>query len=72
MKQIFFPRKPARVATRPRRETSRPEKLPFESIAFAVAIWLGILVAGQLLARLTDLPRPQATNAMSAVAVPTY
>jgi hypothetical protein len=69
---IFFPRKPARAAARPRRESSRPEKLPFESIACAVAIWLGILVAGQLLARLPDLPNPPATNTMTPVAMPTY
>jgi hypothetical protein len=52
MKRIFPPRKRPRAAVR-----SREEQPTIDLVAFALAIWLSVLVGAQLIQRAPDLPQ---------------
>ena len=57
MKRIFPPRKRPRAVTR-----SREEQPTIDLVAFALAVWLSVLVGAQLIERAPDLPQLATTG----------
>ncbi|HEX3350201.1 MAG TPA: hypothetical protein VHS58_19090 [Acetobacteraceae bacterium] len=68
MKRIFPPRKRARAVAQERRE----EQPAIDTVAFAIAIWLSVLVGAQLIQRVPAAPQLAATGPSQPVTAASF